>query len=248
MKIALCLSGQPRFIEKAYQSIYENILEPNSPDVFVHTWFDPAAREPFRDNNNWQNFQNNKPLENTPELIQRLYNPVLCQYEAPGTFKNSKWDLTHTRDVYMPGLTDPGAEKYLVDTMHSMWYSIYQSNLLKERYRLTNDMDYDYVIRCRFDSLLSMKIQCDQYNPSILRIGGVKPFPEQVSDWFAFGNGTHMNVYSNVFNFLDVFYQKRMRGNRLFSNEDALYEQLTHFQVPYKPIDGFNISFVRPWN
>lgn len=248
MKIALCLSGQPRFIERAYPSIYDSILAPNSPDVFVHTWFDKSNLTPFRENNNWQNCSNNKPTENVDELIHKLYNPIGWLFEPPATFK-ANWDLRKTISVYMPGLLkDADVYDYTINMMHCMWYSIYQSNHIKERYRLANGFEYDMVIRCRFDSQFSMKIDCSKYDPSVINVGGVKPYPWQTSDWFAMGGNNLMNIYSSVFPHLDYYYQKRMSENQLFSNEDALFEHLKHFNAPTRPIDGFAISFVRPWN
>ena len=41
MKIALCLSGQPRVVEVGYNKLYNTILKDNDVDVFIHTWFDP---------------------------------------------------------------------------------------------------------------------------------------------------------------------------------------------------------------
>ena len=41
MKVALCLSGQPRVIEGGYQKLKSALLDYNDVDVFVHTWFDP---------------------------------------------------------------------------------------------------------------------------------------------------------------------------------------------------------------
>ena len=40
MKIALCLSGQPRFINECAPFILKNICEGYDADVFFHLWFD----------------------------------------------------------------------------------------------------------------------------------------------------------------------------------------------------------------
>ena len=41
MKIALCISGQPRDIDINYPIHKASILDGNDVDVFIHTWFDP---------------------------------------------------------------------------------------------------------------------------------------------------------------------------------------------------------------
>lgn len=38
MKVALCLSGQPRGLNKAYDYVKRNLLDRYSVDVFCHTW------------------------------------------------------------------------------------------------------------------------------------------------------------------------------------------------------------------
>ena len=40
MKIALCLSGQPRSIDAGFNALNQSILKHNNVDVFIHTWFD----------------------------------------------------------------------------------------------------------------------------------------------------------------------------------------------------------------
>lgn len=40
MKTALCISGQMRTYERAYPFIKKHLLDPLSPDVFIHTWTD----------------------------------------------------------------------------------------------------------------------------------------------------------------------------------------------------------------
>ena len=40
MKVALCLSGQPRVVDTGFHKIKQSILDGNDVDVFIHTWFD----------------------------------------------------------------------------------------------------------------------------------------------------------------------------------------------------------------
>ena len=45
MKIALCITGQPRSFEKGYEYHYKNIIENNDVDVFIHTLKSPNLNE-----------------------------------------------------------------------------------------------------------------------------------------------------------------------------------------------------------
>ena len=40
MKIALCLSGQPRVVDIGFNKLKQSIINNNDVDVFIHTWFD----------------------------------------------------------------------------------------------------------------------------------------------------------------------------------------------------------------
>ena len=91
MKVALCISGQPRYLEEGYAQINKSILQRYSPDVFVHTW--------------WDNSMSNKKMElpstlsygrtyywreNTIDLIKKFYNPVVFLYEPQIIFNPFK--------------------------------------------------------------------------------------------------------------------------------------------------------------
>lgn len=246
MKIALCMSGQPRFIEKAYPSILENVILPNSPDIFVHTWFDKSPTV-FRGDGAWGSNPNNKPVPNTIELITQLYKPVDAMFETPGKFINSKINVDDTIDHYAPHFK--GNEQYLVEMIYSMWYSIYQSNLVKERFRLTLGKHYDIVIRCRFDSTFTKKIICSEYDNSKINIGCDRRNPGHLSDWFAFGSNTIMNVYSDVYNFIDFIHERRRAKNIPdFCNEILLWDHLESHGIGWSIIPDLHIEFIRPWS
>lgn len=62
MKIALCLSGQPRGLVKAHEYVKANLLDRYDVDVFCHTWDDGSA-------------------------IQSLYNPVAIEVSKSSDHK-----------------------------------------------------------------------------------------------------------------------------------------------------------------
>ena len=40
MRVAVCLSGQPRNALITYEYIFQNIIQPNNADVFIHMNYD----------------------------------------------------------------------------------------------------------------------------------------------------------------------------------------------------------------
>jgi hypothetical protein len=79
MKIALCLSGQPRFVEEAYPNIFKTIIEPNDPDVFLHAWYDKDMIGTNFVNysvNGWDNNKDKSKYQKGTDLkILDLYKP-----------------------------------------------------------------------------------------------------------------------------------------------------------------------------
>ena len=45
MRIALCMSGKARCVPKGWEGICANLLSPNVPDVFIHTWADEKGEQ-----------------------------------------------------------------------------------------------------------------------------------------------------------------------------------------------------------
>ncbi len=45
MKIALCLSGQPRCVKQGYEYHKKNLLDHYDVDVFCHVWEAPGIEE-----------------------------------------------------------------------------------------------------------------------------------------------------------------------------------------------------------
>lgn len=181
MKIALCLSGQPRFVKECYDSTYEAILDGNDVDVFVHTWHNPenvgkeydAAPGRFVD----------KESADIVQVIKELYNPKAIAVEPQVDFiglANKIYSAFNTNDPIL-------CRRYI-----SMFYSIQRANELKQD-------KYDCVIRSRFDNLFPTgKID---FNVDLTRIhtNGFWNRHHFMCDMFAFSNPYNMDAYSTVF-------------------------------------------------
>ena len=56
MKIALCFSGQPRFVNECSPLITSNVIQDYNVDVFAHLWFDDDLQtKPYKygGNSDW---------------------------------------------------------------------------------------------------------------------------------------------------------------------------------------------------
>jgi len=249
MKIALCLSGQPRFLEKAFPYINNHLIVPNKPDVFFHTWFDKddVGKEYRGDNSQWKTNPNNKVNPNTIDLLMSLYKPTAYKIEKQKELKNSKWNMMPTTEAVMRHYSNPEGRNYLINSMYCMWYSIFEANHVKEVYRMENDIHYDCVIRCRFDAIIPRVLVCSELDLSILWVSHDRQVPNTVDDWFAVSSNRNMNIYTGMFPLMDIYHEQCMARDGISSNEHLAYEMVKHFDLEWRVLPNFKIEFVRPW-
>jgi hypothetical protein len=176
MKIAICISGQPRSFKQSYISLKEYFLDKYNCDIYFHTW---KATNFESTNFGFGNTQYLLTEEKYNDLIQ-LYNPKKYILEQPIIFDAS-------------GYKCPIWRQPLNNTL-SMFYSIYKSIQLIEE-------EYDYVIRTRFDidySKLNLELPQEgiilpEWNTDI-RVKDRGHY-----DIFAIGKQSDMTIYSQVF-------------------------------------------------
>ena len=215
MRVALCLSGQPRDLQAGIKSIKENIISCNpsfSIDVFCHYWFDERLiGHPFDSAQSLQDKKLGVWDRDTIDIIESL-NPKDSYYETPRDFKEYE-DFTVTADAIQPRLK-------------SLFYSMFMSNLMKSNIESNEHFKYDMVIRARYD-LLFFKPIClqDHLNAIKEHIVVSKEFQNirmglfngglTMTDLFAIGNSENMDVFCSVNNdFENLYYQIISSGGR----------------------------------
>jgi hypothetical protein len=218
--IAICFSGLPRSIDKSFDNIQKNLIEPNKPDVFIHSWTEDE--------------------EIKSEIIQK-YQPKSYVFESRKNFVNDDLDLDRMMISHARSYT----RLNFVDMLYSSWYSIQQSNNIKELYRLSNGINYDYVIRARFDLNYSQIIDCKNYDNNKIYVSNRQlPDHDMIDDMFSFGSNQNMNVYSSSFNYLDFFCNVRSKIDGIFCGETLVYETLKTNNIEYKIIEDLNTNKV----
>lgn len=190
LKIALCLSGQPRSYIGGYEYHKKNLLDKHNVDVFIHTWKDSFLYD-----------------------IETLYKPVALKLDEPlnATYINSKY--TKVANPQFPAFNT-----------YSMWYSVFEANELRKLYTLRKGIEYDIVIRSRFDYALNRELDFDVVENHTLYVpqDRMTPAHDFCSDMFAYGRPDVMDCYSNTFTNIDYFYSFGMTMN----GEDMLSNQL----------------------
>jgi hypothetical protein len=244
MRVAVCLSGQPRFLKECYDGLYNNLIKSNNADVFMHAWSaEDALSEPYKfgGDGDWKNKRLDPGAHN---LAVEMYQPKSYYFEKQVEFSDKRIDFLPTVKKYMPGAIEKKeyeeagmtTEQYanrLLRNIMSMWYSRKQVNLLKENHEVQNSFKYDYVISTRYDMYLHHPIVCSQLDPRIVYYPDLGHPVDLIADWIGIGNSDWMNIYSNVFS--NIFYHYNWfkdRGDSAICSERMLYNQLKIFGIP----------------
>ena len=147
MKVALCISGQPRNVYRGIQNINDNMKF--DFDVFVHAWWDTDSNK-----KTFKKILYNGVEDEASELMGndwfgKLYenfnvNKIIVEKQiklnVPEILERRKLQFTHTFGVC------------------SSLYSIHKCNQLKREFEKENNFKYDWVIRTRSDFGLSEMI------------------------------------------------------------------------------------------
>ena len=222
MKIALCISGQPRNTTRGIPNILENLKF--DFDVFQHAWWDNnSASELFTKsnaaklndvvsehvNNDWisamyRNFN-----------IKKLYLETQIPFNVPSLLESRKTYYANAFNIC------------------SSLYSIYKCNELKKEYENQHNFKYDLVIRTRLDFGLSEPINIEKYNTKTIYVPsdfGTNRYG--FNDQFAIGSSYNMDIYSEAFNNIEYIL------------ESGYTDPMGHEQLIQKHLENNKIEFI----
>lgn len=244
MKIALCFSGQPRFLKEVSPYILKNICEGYDVDTFFHFWFDEDLQtKPYKygGNGGWEHQR--IPASAIEDAI-KIYNPKLYKVDKSKNFidsnlytelcyRNNGEPINWTR--HWRESTEPNYRDRQVNNCLSCHYSLNQVCLLKKEYEYANNFKYDYVVRCRSDTVLYSKINFEYYEKNMIHYTSILNQPDgMIADWINFGGTKVMDVFMSTFSMSDLFLEKCM-----INNNGAWCNEMLHKTV----LDSFNISY-----
>jgi hypothetical protein len=202
MKVALCISGQPREFKRSYPSLKEHVIDKVDTDVFVYCW--DAKKQPYFEIEGAIRY----PDEGSVNELIDLYKPVSYVLEP--------WDDEREKSFYN--------EKYEINRgLHSsivryqaMLYSIFKCNELKNEYEKKRNISYDIVIKARSDLKLSRSIDLDElayaYQNRIL-YSDVLRWDGMVSDILFFGNKEVMDIAARLYYDFDGYHDEGVPFN-----------------------------------
>jgi hypothetical protein len=247
MKIALCLSGQPRNAIQTSNRIKTSIIDNNDVDVFLHAWYDPTDLSFHkRCPGHWNKAAD---IDIDKQLVD-IYKPKAYIFEKPKYWENNKIKVSveNIKRCFDYGLQDPEGinkfEKYIVNICHSQWYSNSRVNFLKEEYSINNNIKYDCVIKLRYDVSPSIKLQLNNklLGENILYYQNLNQPLNMVSDWFAMGSNSVMNVWSSMYFYIEPLYYQVIQEENIWCNELLVRNHLKNNKIKTEAID-LGVSF-----
>jgi hypothetical protein len=210
MKVALCISGQPRLVKTGFLAHQKFILNKYDTDVFIHTWYDENTDVINECGGVYE------VNENIIKEITDLYKPVKYIIEK------QKTDLIQVTHPF------PGPPIF---PQVSMFYSMMKSNDLKTEYEKENNFEYDVVIRSRFDSGLLKDIDLTIVNPNII-IGIDAIDSILLCDWLFYGNSKTMDKVVDVYNNIPEL----NKITKIFCGENVLWANIEKHSVEVKKL------------
>jgi hypothetical protein len=222
MKTCLLISGLPRQVEKCYENIKNSLILPNNPDIFVHTWANEET--------------------DTIKFIMENYKPLKMVYEPQKKFVNKNLDFNLMLSNYAIAYN----RDRFIDMLYSSWYSAQLVNNIKEEYRLSNDVKYDYVIRARFDVTYNRPIIVSNYDPNQFNVNVRYDLPAKMTDdRIGFASNEIMNLYYSGFTLFEYLYKLKHGIDQIFCGETIVYEIMKHFNIKTNIINDFTVNVIR---
>ena len=241
MKIALCFSGNLRYLDECYPNIKSNILDKFNVDVYGHFWWHESYKgKSFR-------FHSADRFENIDldKKFVDMYKPKTVIFEEQRKFT----------DVYTGGDNDICQGKRNI-----IWGQINYFNQQSQYYSkkqavnlaINSDVKYDIIISLRTDVVIERKfilaLKRLKYNDHICiastESGGRKYAGHErnkPSDWFYLGEPMLMKKFTDALYDLLILYRKP----KLLHIQDYLNNVISHSKIKLKLFNS-GTTILRP--
>lgn len=252
MKIALCFSGQPRFISECAEYFKKNVIAEYDVDVFAHLWFDEDLQnKPYKYGGSGE-WVNQRIPSNAIEKFEEIYKPKKLIVEKSKRFLDSNLSNNYlpTQKRYKQGSIqnsdEPNFEIRDVNNIISYYYSLMKVCALKKEYEYDNDFKYDYVIKTRTDSIVHNQIEYGGFSTDTVFFSGIQNQPDgMINDWFNFGGSKVMDSFMSAFPVLDYCIDECMKQtNGAWCCELIHRKMIDFFKIPCYPLP-INITLPR---
>lgn len=210
-RIALLLSGQPRFLKEAYNGFKKNVLDNYDVDTFAFLWFDESKVGQFQSDkyarhNTWGQRKNTKWSGKEIETIEALFNPVdlVIQKEYDWTMLDNDYVGIDANHIYKGSSRADDVEIYSVREIASELFAMNKVIDQLKTYQQLNSFEYDWVIRMRPDFYVNKKIDFNILDNNQMYIPNIGRLPQRfgmhgLTNTFAMSNFYNMQIYMSSY-------------------------------------------------
>jgi len=195
MKVALCISGHLRCGLDLFPNIKKSLLDVYNPDIYIYLWEECEKLDP---ESNVFIQTKDKIKEDTISKIVDSFRPKEIIIANNTKFISSlpKFNLSEHNINFINKKKQNCPSVYSLKGFFSQHYANWKSMQLP----IASGKNYDIIIRHRFDTYFTKKINANIFSlslnnivvPNNLKFGGL-------NDRFALGPPKYMNIYSSLF-------------------------------------------------
>jgi hypothetical protein len=223
MKIAVCFSGQPRFISEYAPKIKEYLIDRYDTDVYGYLWWDDSLIGQPRHHEFHDVFEN----KNYIQEFMDTYQPKKLIQAKPIHIDLSNYYI----GTYLPELQLLTPEDIIgiFTRYNSQWYSV------KKAYEMIeNPEQYDFIVRIRTDIALTQPIVLENLCQELLYLqnGYMTGADRHFGDYFAVGAPQWMKQYMSIY---DLIYKYWTNG--LIHTHTFIQEAMKELQLPAIPYE-----------
>jgi len=258
MRIAICLSGQPRtwnYCYKTWFNLISKIKEISNVDVdvFCHVWnfntpsHDILIQKSLKNeiyNNDFQSIEVNNISDDEKIKFIKLLNPKSYIFENE---EISKSKLNELEIEGMKYFNNHGGTA--ISWAGSQFYSIMRSCHLKKKYEIDNGFRYDICFRMRYDLFFddeqidffsNIDFKIPKYNTLYTchtRKIGVMQFPfYEIGDIFWYSDSLTFDRICDFYRWLPIIGKNSFNKSLEISTEQCLYFYCKMLRMEIKPL------------
>ena len=216
MRTAVVITGQVKRLHEDAQSVITNLIEPYQADVFLSVWT-PEDKQ-------------------TVWALHDLYKPTGLEIEQPFVLPNIPHKL-HNYDGSMNTSNPPR-------NVWGMFYRIKRGHELMEHHEQEHGIQYDTIIRFRFEIGVHQPCPIIQPEPKTVYIPQGQDHMGGVCDTMAIGDRIGMTHYSSIYHSLNDYAAKCMPTHP----ESVVRKHLELNGVTIKRFKLHTTLRGKPWN
>lgn len=223
MKVAICLSGQPRTWRECLPNWLDNMGLVDRPDFFFHLW----------DYNTLPSLLASYKKVIVDEKLQDEEKQDIIDSLVPKKFKFESRKVIQYWNCDIPDNMQFGP------WCREQFYSAYYASLLKREYELQNKFRYDVVIRLRSDLWFTEKLEIETPEPNSLYTTHCSHDTEynvyRIGDIFYYADSSTFDQVSQLFKFFSYVPTHWVSSKECPPPEIAMSYFLTNIGVTNRP-------------